>query len=135
MTTLHYKMEIKGVEWMDKFYVSKLKNFNDFIALLLLTNSDAPLTPIDEIEKTVSSMEYGHILIDQILHSGNSEDRFITLDVKNGRVVRNSISFYTVPKDAYVRNISRNLLFQHNLIDFSILSSIQKRMLKSGISI
>lgn len=120
---------------MDKFYVSKLENFNDFIVLLLLTNSDAPLTPIDEIEKAVSSSEHGHILIDQILHSGNSEDRFIALDIKNGKVVRNSISFYTVPKGAYIRNISRELLCHYDLVEFSILSSVQKRMLKSGISI
>jgi hypothetical protein len=120
---------------MNKFCVTESLRDSDFNALLLLTNLDAPLTPIDEIEKAVSSLDHGHVLIDQILHAGNSDERFISLDIVGGKVNRDSISFYPIPKGNYIRDISRKLLCKHNLIEFSILSSIQKRMLKKGISI
>lgn len=120
---------------MNKFCIAESLNDSNFSALLLLTNSDAPLTPISELEKAVSSLEDGCILIDQILHSGNTDERFITMYISDGKIISDSISFKLIPKGEYIRNISRDLLCQHNLIKSSILPTIQKRMLQKGIAI
>lgn len=120
---------------MNKFYVTELTSDSNFNALLLLANSDAPLTPINEIEKAISKIGNGRIIIDQILHSGNTGERYICLDIVAGKVNQSSISFYTLPKGDNIRKLSRQILYTNNLIDYSILSSIQKRMLKKGIPI
>lgn len=120
---------------MNKFYVKELIPNSNFNALLLLANSDAPLTPIGEIEKAVLKLGNGRILIDQILHSGNTDERFISLDIVGGKVNPSTIHFYFVPKGNDIRDVSRKILRDYNLIEFSILSSIQKRMLEKGISI
>lgn len=120
---------------MNKFYVTELISDTKFNSLLLLTNSDAPLTPVSDIEKAISKLDNGRILIDQILHSGNTDERFISLDVEGGKVNQSSIAFYQVPKGNNIRDVSRKILCDYNLIEFSILSSIQKKMLEKGISI
>lgn len=130
-----YNIKTGEVEVMNKFYVREAINSNGFHTLLLLTNSDAPLTPISEVEKITSKLKNGRILIDQILHCGNTEERFISLEVVNGIVKKSSICFFKVSKGDIIREESRKILCDNNLIEFSILSDIQKRMLKKGIAI
>jgi len=120
---------------LKKFYLTELNPDSNFNFLLVLTNPDAPLTPIGEIEKAVAKQGNGHILIDQILHSGNTDERFISLDIVGGTVNQYSFSFHTVSKGNIIRDISRKILCDNNLIESSILSSTQKKMLRKGISI
>ncbi|MNW61741.1 hypothetical protein D3C74_398260 [compost metagenome] len=120
---------------MNKFYIREALNSSGFNALLILTNSDSPLNPISEIEKITSKFKNSRILIDQILHCGNTDERYISLEIADGKVNKSSICFFTISKGDIIREESRKILCDNNLIEFSILSNIQKKMLKKGISI
>ncbi|GIP05618.1 hypothetical protein J28TS4_40250 [Paenibacillus lautus] len=120
---------------MSKFHVREALNRNGFDSLLLLTNSEPPLTPVSEIEKIASKLQISRILIDQILHSGNTDERYISLEIVDGKVNSSSICFFKVSKGDIIREESRKILCDNNLIEFSILSNIQKKMLKKGIPI
>ncbi len=106
-----------------------------FDMLLLLANSDAPLTLLNEIENTGLKLKSIRILIDQILHCGNTDERFIALELIDGKLVESSICFVNIDKCSKIREISSRLLCDNNLVESSILSTIQKRMLGKGIAI
>ena len=120
---------------MGRFFIEEPLYDDDFNMLLLLANSDAPLTFLRHIEDATFKLKNSRILIDQILHSGNTHERFIAVDLENGKVVKSSMCFIGIPKDSNIREISRNLLCDNSLIEFSILSSIQKKMLYKGLAI
>ncbi len=121
---------------MNKFYSIDNVGVLDFTALLILANSDSPFNDIGEIEEILTqNYVEGKFLIDQILHSGNTNERFIEFELSNGKIISDTIKFSQIPKDSPIRDQSRKMLCDNDLIDYSILSNIQKRMLQKGIAI
>jgi hypothetical protein len=76
-------------------------------------------------------MQNGNILIDQLLITGNNNNRFLSLNIKNG-----SFDFSTasnVEADfLYHQLTSSELKKNRPLLDNSILSSKQKSLIRSG---
>ena len=107
-----------------------------FDALVTICNSDAPLQYLANIEKELINRNFtGSILIDQILHVGNSDERFISLYLDRNGIGKDSIKFEKIPKQSQFRVLSCNFLKDRQLIEASILSSIQKKMIRKGLSI
>ena len=103
--------------------------------LIISCIPDSPLTLMERIELELNKKQIkGIIIVDQILHSGNNQDRFISLRF-DGKIDKKSIQFQQIDKKTKIREISCHYLKENNLIDDSILSSTQKRMLNKGISI
>ena len=120
---------------MGKFIIVNniTRNFCD--VLLVLSSSICPISPLKEIEDTMPPYSNCKIIIDQILHIGNNSERFIYLEINHGEVSKSSIKFIQIPKNDKIRELSRDVMISYDLIDFSILTTIQKNMLNKGIAI
>lgn len=125
-----------------------------------MSTKELPLTVVEEI--TLSEFEYlavpftiekhfpiindvfqdnykdftGKILVDSFATSGNTEYRFLSYDVTNGDVDLNSMEYVEVPRNNKLRQMSNDILRCHeNLVENSILTTTQKKMLFKGMDI
>lgn len=118
---------------MGKFIIVNNITSNFCDVLLVLSSSICPISPL--IEDTMPPYSNCKIIIDQILHIGNNSERFIYLEINHSEVSKSSIKFIQIPKNDKIRELSRDVLISYDLIDFSILTTIQKNMLNKGIAI
>lgn len=114
---------------MRDYDVIELNSSEEFCFLVIICKSESFYTYLPQIENELKGKE-GKIIVDQILHVGNTEKRFLSIDLE-----RNKQNVIPIPKSSSVRKISCEYLRQSELLDYSILSSIQKRMIKKGIAI
>lgn len=72
-------------------------------------------------------------MIDQFLHTGNTQKRFLAFDVIDGKLLNENFAY--IKKDSKYRKATCDFLRESDLIKGSILTSIQYRMISKGISI
>ena len=101
--------------------------------LVVLCDFHSPYDHIQDIAHNLSKNKSGNILIDQILHVGNTNKRFVVFKYENGRLQGGRIAF--VPKESPYRKASCDFLKNSDVMDGSILSSIQKRLINKGVTI
>ena len=119
---------------MDKYNIIDLEN-SDYDILVIMYTANSPMDILSLIYDDLKSRKSTcKILIDEILHVGNTEKRFISLDFNKDEQFSN-IKFVNVNKGDVIRKISCKYLNDNNLIEYSILSSIQKRMMSKGIAL
>jgi len=120
-----------------------MKNYNIFSlvgetyeVLITILNSDSPLECLPEFEKELLDKNVcGNVLIDQILHVGNTQERFLEIAIDKNGFRKDSINVVNIPKASILRKISCDILQKTDVLEFSILSSVQKRMINKGIAI
>ena len=62
---------------MNNFEIIKLNNEEDNI-LIVMKTSEPPFDFLSEMEEALRNIQYlGYVTIDELLHSGNTEERFI----------------------------------------------------------
>lgn len=115
------------------YKIVPLENEQMYVYLIILCSSNSPYDYIGDISKKLDTAKSGAILIDQILHVGNTEKRFMAFQY-NGNEIKNG-DFVTIKKDSKIRKLTCDFLNTSGLIDDSILTSIQSRMIKKGIAI
>lgn len=119
---------------MKNYIIISLEDKSECTNLVIICDANSPYEYMNLIYNELKEMKVnGKILIDQILHVGNTEKRFISFNYTGSDTEK--LSYEYVSKDSICRKISCKFLKDENLIDSSILSSIQKRMIKKGISI
>lgn len=101
--------------------------------LIILCNSNSPYDYIRDISNNLDKTKSGDILIDQILHVGNTEKRFMAFQFNRGKIENGN--FVNVKKNSKIRKLTCNFLNDAGLVDGSILTSIQARMIKKGLVI
>lgn len=114
---------------MKDYDVIELNSSEEFCFLVIICRSESLYAYLPQIKNDLRGKE-GKIIVDQILHVGNTEKRFLSIDIE-----QNKQTVVPVPKSSNVRKISCEYLRKSELVDYSILSSIQKRMIKKGIAI
>jgi len=72
-------------------------------------------------------------VIDQILHVGNTNKRFMAFEY-NGSEIKSG-SFVSIRKKSDIRKLSCDFLNEAGLADSPVLTSVQARMIKKGITI
>ncbi len=78
----------------------------------------------------------GKIVLDTLFHSGNVEDRFIEVEIKNGQINWSTVKVASIGKHNEIRSlVARHIKDNLELINSSILSSIQKKLISKGIGI
>ena len=119
---------------MDKAYkIIPLKN-QEYAYLVILCNASSPYDHINDILQELKNKGSSKVLIDQMLHVGNNEKRFLTFCFDG----QNSVSekaFVRIKKDSPLRRTSCEFFKNNEIMENSILSSIQKRMIKKGLVI
>lgn len=118
----------------EDFKVINLNNDPEYSALVIMCMPESPYKCIDNIAQQLSSIPNdAKILIDELLHVGNTEKRYIEFTMKNGKLISGKI--VSIPKTSNNRILSCDFLKDSNLLESSIISSIQYRMIKKGITI
>lgn len=109
-----------------------------YCALLTTLSCENPLSIVKEnFELTeLHTEECQKIIVDCILHAGNDCDRFIELPVSNGKVDYNSFVTVELERHNTLRIKANDTLRKHpDVINNSILNSMQRKLLLKGISI
>ncbi|BES64791.1 hypothetical protein SANA_12300 [Gottschalkiaceae bacterium SANA] len=117
-------------------YTIFLKSTEGFKVLITMRNSEAPLQYFRSIERELSELDVsGEVLLDQMLHVGNTEERFISMIIKGKNIDESSLRFVRLKKSSEYRQLTCKLLKEERLVENSILSKIQKKMILKGMSI
>lgn len=121
---------------MKMYAVIKLEN-SEYNSLVIMCNANSPIDYLSSIyTELIEQKAEGKILIDEILHVGNTEKRFISFEFNIDQKQENiELKFVKVKKDNILRKISCEYLRKNDLLEYSILSSIQKRIMGKGIAI
>lgn len=104
------------------------------MALVLILDCESPFVYLQEIAQELNHRKYaGIIVFDELLHSGNSEERFIICRFEQGKFEMNSFQFYDVPKQDSLRGYMDSYMRQ-NLEELraSGLTSYQIKLLEKG---
>lgn len=106
--------------------------------VIFSTTYISPLDFIKDIENDLKSIvNYSlEVIFDFLLSSGNSKERFGKINYTGSEFDMKSFQFIKVPQKNDLRNVSVNYYRNKDEnLDNSILTSIQKKMIKKGIAI
>lgn len=118
---------------MDGIVIEKLNNkFAKYLVFSATTES--PLFALEDISNQVSLTDGDVIIFDQLLQTGNAENRFIALTYQNGTFDYSTIRhLQTEEVDNEIRNkIAEYLRENVILLKYSILLSKQKEFILNG---
>lgn len=117
-----------------------MKNYNIItlekkkMTLVLILDCESPFSYMQEIGEELKCKKYvGKVVFDELLHSGNNEERFIICKFEQGEFVTDSFQFYDVPKQDSLRMYMDSYM-RKNLdgLQESGLTSYQIKLLKQG---
>lgn len=116
-----------------KYKIVPLEDEQTYAYLIIICTAHSPYDYVGDISKNLDATKPVTILVDQILHVGNNEKRFMAFQY-NGNEIKNG-NFVAVKKDSKIRKLTCDFLNDTGLVDSSTLTSIQSRMIKNGIVI
>lgn len=118
----------------DLFVIQETDN-KEFNLIVYLTKAESILNYIPMIELQINHLFEKNvnlnILLDTLLYSGNTEERFISCKMVGGKILPNSFDFEKISKNSIYRDITSEFYEEHkNLImNSSILNNIQKKLI------
>lgn len=118
---------------MNSIIIEKLNSgFAQYLIFSVTTES--PLFALDDIAKHTSFVDGDVIIFDQLLQTGNSDNRFMTLIYKNGTFDYSTIRHLKSEEvESGIRNkIAEYLRSNTLLLKYSILLSQQKECILNG---
>lgn len=120
---------------MKKFEIIELSSLNALLIQTLV--SESPFDFLSEIQDELSSISFsGSVIIDELLHSGNNEERFIGCEFKDGAFTNNSFRFLKVQKqDPIRRHIGDYLRKNPDELRLSGLTSYQIDLIKKECTV
>lgn len=134
---IEYIIKIVGGEKMKDYKIAYI-NHEEYEVIIFSESYKQPLSNLYEIELELKKMKLKNkmILFDMILCRGNNEDRFIECLFDGENFVTSTIASVKVDKKNILRKLSTQYLLKNReVIEHSILTSIQKKMLLKGIAI
>ena len=128
-------LQDKPVSSTENFEVIGLESMSRFSYLLVLKSHTAPSHWL-KTEKIFDVDFSGEVILDRILHVGNSKDRFIIYTVCDGTIQDYQGKILELNRKDPLRVLSNSILRSYpELIANSILNSSQKKLLLHGLSI
>lgn len=121
---------------MKRYEINVLSEENKCI--IFSTTYVSPLDFINDIENDLKSIvNYSiEVIFDFLLSSGNSQERFGKINYTGSEFDMRSFQFINVPKKNNLRKVSVNYYkYKDENLENSILTSMQKKMIKKGIAI
>ena len=105
--------------------------------LILMKNSDSPFSHLKNKEINLKSKSFsGNVIIDEMLHSGNNDKRFILARFKDGKFLNASFRYLSLDKQNKLRNYMCNFLRKEIvLLRKSLLLERQRNSILSGENI
>lgn len=128
-------LQDKPVSSTTHFDVIELDSTSDFSYLLVLKSHTAPSHWL-KTEKIFDLNFSGQIILDRMLHVGNSKDRFIIYSICDGNIQNYNGKVLELDRKDPLRVLSNSVLRNYpELVSNSILNSSQKKLLLHGLSI
>lgn len=121
---------------MKMYDIIKLED-SEYNGLVIMCSANSPKAYLSLIYSELKEKNvHGKIIIDEILHVGNTNKRFMYFEFNENSLLDDvKIKFVDIKKGNTLRKISCEYLRVNGLVEYSILSSIQKRMINIGIAI
>lgn len=117
---------------MEYFDIYKLDNFSSEI-LVAMKTYEPPLDYLGDIRFSLKSINFsGMVVIDQLLHSGNTSERFITAFFDGENFKRDSFEFKEFDRRSEIRKYVCEFLRNDLETMDSTLNQTQKRMISKG---
>lgn len=118
---------------MKNFEIIRLDNQNFNILVIMKTN-EPPLFEDNQICEELKNFDKGKILMDQMLHSGNSKERFISCFFDGESL--SDFQFETITKgDPLREHMCAYLRSDPELLKYSVLTTRQQRLIAHGCTI
>lgn len=117
---------------MKNFDIITLEKQN--IVLVLILDCESPFDHLQEIAEELKCNKYeGTVVFDELLHSGNNDERFIICNFADGSFITESFQFYSVPKQDTIRgHMSNYLRKDFGDLQVSGLTFNQSKLVKKG---
>ncbi len=118
---------------MDNFYVFETTD-TSFQRVVVMKTCESPFDFLQEISTYLELTKFqGSVIIDQLLHSGNSEERFIIGFFDGKKFQKDSFAFKHFDRRSQIREyICTVLRDEQAIIDVAILNKAQKRLIAKG---
>lgn len=109
-------------------------NEKDADILVVMKTSEPPFDYISEIRSSLVKMNFkGWILIDEMLHSGNTDERFIKGYFDGNKFEENRFAFEHVERRSKLREYMCLYLYKDKeSLELSALTSRQQKLIKQG---
>lgn len=117
------------------FDILEIENDSNSCLLLIFKSYTSPIYHLKN-EELFSEDFSGEIILDRMLHVGNSKDRFIKYSINNGKLEDDSGIVTIFERKSNVRRSANEMYRKYpKMISSSILNESQKKLLLHGISI
>lgn len=118
---------------MNNFDIVNL-NETDIKILIVMKTCDSPFDFVNELQEELKIIQFsGAFVIDELLHSGNNEERFIS-GFFDGKSFDNSkFKFESIEKKSKLRNyICEYLKSDLDVLKYSSLTEKQQKLISHG---
>lgn len=118
---------------MNNFEIIKLNNEEDN-TLIVMKTSEPPFDFLSEMEEALRNIQYlGYVTIDELLHSGNTEERFIQGFFNGNSFENGKFKFTVIEKKSKLREYACEFLRKDiELLHFTGLTGRQQRLIECG---
>lgn len=118
---------------MENIIINKSNNLI-FKYVIFSVSTDSPLFMLNEIHNNISLENGQKILFDQLLQTGDSSNRFLSLKFANGEFDLSSIKHVEKSQldESLYKFISEYLRHEQLLLRYSILLDEQKKFILAG---
>ena len=118
---------------MDNFEITVMKKEKENI-LIFMKTSEPPFDFLEEMETALTDIHYkGNVVIDELLHSGNNDERFITGYFDGNRFESGEFNFKLVMKKSELREpVCRFLQKDKEFLFLTGLTGKQQKLIEKG---
>ncbi len=105
--------------------------------LVLATSYEDPLEDLDVIELNLKEKGYsGEILFDMLGYVGDNSERFLSCTFNGETLNLDTFQVVKIPKSSAFRKVTNDyFLACSDLLDSTILTNMQKKLITNGITI
>lgn len=122
---------------MKRYDFEKIE-YDEYKIMIFSTSYETPLRDITEISMELRNYipPKAKVVFDLLLNMGNNKERYAEAYFDGNEFNKSSFRYITVDKKSEIRKFSCSYFMKNpDLLDNSILNSIQKKMLIKGITI
>lgn len=118
---------------MNNFDIVSLDD-KDIKILVIMKTSDSPFDFVDELQEQLKTIDFcGLFVIDELLHSGNNEERFISGFFDGNSFDNSKFRFEYIAKKSTIRSYMCNYLQSDlEVLNYSGLTDKQQKLISHG---
>lgn len=118
---------------MNDFEIINLEE-TELKILIIMKTCDSPFDYMDELQEQLRMIKFsGTFMIDELLHSGNNDERFISGFFDGDSFDNSKFKFENITKKNPIRNyVCQYLQVNLDVLEYSGLTEIQQKLISRG---